>query len=539
MIKHLFTLGFICICMIANAQVGVGTTDPKATLEVRKSTTTPTTAIDGIIAPNITKLELASKVGATYGIAQTGAIVYITTINTVASEPSVTQVANINTIGYYYFDGTVWQSLKPVEPWNLANSSTSATSNTQNIYQSGRIGLNSATIAGNTDYFKTHDAVRAIEIIGDGNESDDILIRSFSSAGSATGQLFQQASRGTAASPAPVQNGDGVGTLTFAANGAASGVAFVEAANIKAVVGPTGTISSTSVPMDLAFSTGIANNPTETMRISSAGNVGIKTTTPNATLDIVGAPTVTTTLDGVIPPRITGDQLKAKTYTAAQNGALVYATVQVTTSVSTDQTVNVNIPGLYYFDGPSLKWIYLGSNPIMTNFRAQTVQALNETAFTDQIITFIPGNSVVNSATTFNDTNDEFTVLYDGSYQLSAFIGFNANQPNLATARDYIAVNLKIQISTTAVPAWTDATGIRSTFVGIAAGVGTAIQVPSTILELKASDKLRFVIQRPDLTIGSDSKANSPFGVFPPGNGHINRPIGQNYTKSLTILKVR
>ncbi|MEG0187979.1 MAG: hypothetical protein RR668_04895, partial [Algoriella sp.] len=105
--------------------------------------------------------------------------------------------------------------------------------------------------------------------------------------------------------------------------------------------------------------------------------------------------------------------------------------------------------------------------------------------------------------------------------------------------RDYIAVNLKIQISTTAVPAWNDATGIRSTFVGIAAGVGTAIQVPSTILELKASDKLRFVIQRPDLTIGSDSKANSPFGVFPPGNGHINRPIGQNYTKSLTILKVR
>ena len=69
--------------------------------------------------------------------------------------------------------------------------------------------------------------------------------------------------------------------------------------------------------------------------------------------------------------------------------------------------------------------------------------------------------------------------------------------------------------------------------------IAHAHQAIVMLKELKASDKLRFVIQRPDLTIGSDSKANSPFGVFPPGNGHINRPIGQNYTKSLTILKVR
>ncbi|MEG0697651.1 MAG: hypothetical protein RR447_10985, partial [Algoriella sp.] len=72
--KSLLSLSLLGVCIMTNAQVGIGTNDPKATLEVKKSITTPTTAIDGIIAPNITKLELASKVGVTYGIAQTGAI---------------------------------------------------------------------------------------------------------------------------------------------------------------------------------------------------------------------------------------------------------------------------------------------------------------------------------------------------------------------------------------------------------------------------------------------------------------------------------
>jgi len=76
---------------------------------------------------------------------------------------------------------------------------------------------------------------------------------------------------------------------------------------------------------------------------------GIGTITPQATLDVVGKPTVTTAFDGIIAPRITGNQLSPKLYTAAQTGAIIYATSADTTP--SGQTVNVTSSGYYYFDG--------------------------------------------------------------------------------------------------------------------------------------------------------------------------------------------
>jgi len=77
--------------------------------------------------------------------------------------------------------------------------------------------------------------------------------------------------------------------------------------------------------------------------------VGINTDTPAATFDVVGKPTVTSALDGIIAPRIDGAQLRAKAYTAAQTGALVYVTAADTAPAG--QTVNVTSTGYYYFDG--------------------------------------------------------------------------------------------------------------------------------------------------------------------------------------------
>ena len=271
---------------------------------------------------------------------------------------------------------------------------------------------------------------------------------------------------------------------------------------------------------------------------TDAGTLGIGTATPAATLDVTGEPTNTAKLDAVLPPRLTGDQLKAKTYTAAQNGAVVFATAGVTTSAAADQTSDVNMPGLYYFDGPTNKWVYLGSNPVMTNYRSSTAQILVSTADLNQVITFATTEKVIDLASDFDPANSTFKMKFDGYYQLSAFIGFNANQPDLS-ARQFVGVNLKIQTSPDG-STWTDATGIRSVFPGITAGTGTAIQVPTTILQLAKGSYVRFVIQRPGLTIGNtDPQSNQPFGTFTSPNGHINKPNGQTYTKSFTILKVK
>ncbi|MDR2237935.1 MAG: hypothetical protein LBE92_17560 [Chryseobacterium sp.] len=86
--------------------------------------------------------------------------------------------------------------------------------------------------------------------------------------------------------------------------------------------------------------------------------VGINTSQGQATLDVVGFPSNTTKLDGVIAPRLTGDQLRQKNYTAAQTGAIVYITAADTSPGG--QTVAVVSSGYYYFDGA--KWAQFGAD---------------------------------------------------------------------------------------------------------------------------------------------------------------------------------
>lgn len=83
-----------------------------------------------------------------------------------------------------------------------------------------------------------------------------------------------------------------------------------------------------------------------------SAQVGINTSQAQASLDVMGFPSDTNKLDGIIAPRITGVQLKAKNYTAAQTGAVVYVTSAET--APTGQTVDVITSGYYYFDGT--KW---------------------------------------------------------------------------------------------------------------------------------------------------------------------------------------
>ena len=97
------------------------------------------------------------------------------------------------------------------------------------------------------------------------------------------------------------------------------------------------------------------------------GRVGVNTPTPASTMDIVGVPADDTVTDGLIAPRLTGDELKAKDnlYTSAQTGALVYATAAVGTA--TTKTANVTSAGYYWFDGTV--WVKAGYG---TPFRLQS-----------------------------------------------------------------------------------------------------------------------------------------------------------------------
>ncbi|WP_138765857.1 hypothetical protein [Pedobacter xixiisoli] len=105
--KKIFTFLLLAVGFGASAQnLGINTVAPKATLDVVGSANAVATP-DGILMPRLTLTELRAKTG--YGVAQTGAVVYITDATGTAS----TATANIGKVGYYRFDGTAWVTMLP------------------------------------------------------------------------------------------------------------------------------------------------------------------------------------------------------------------------------------------------------------------------------------------------------------------------------------------------------------------------------------------------------------------------------------------
>jgi|TARA_B100000085_G_scaffold84445_1_gene76166 hypothetical protein len=117
------------------------------------------------------------------------------------------------------------------------------------------------------------------KVLVDGSGVNGALqINRFTAPGGGGAQLLLSATRGSsAASYTVVQNGDGLGTIDFCG---ADGGEFVSAASIQAAV--DGAPGDDDVPGLLKFSTTAdgASSPSERMRISSSGNVGIGETAP-------------------------------------------------------------------------------------------------------------------------------------------------------------------------------------------------------------------------------------------------------------------
>ncbi|WP_080777539.1 hypothetical protein [Chryseobacterium phocaeense] len=121
--------------------------------------------------------------------------------------------------------------------------------------------------------------------------------------------------------------------------------------------------------------------------------LGIGTSNPEGTLHI--EKNVNTDIpDGIIAPRLSGDDLKIRDskYTGTQNAAIVYVTSK--TTIPEAKTIDVTSPGYYYYDSNSAKWISMKG-------------ATNNVAYTGSSSVILNGNSFERSALTGDATTSQ------------------------------------------------------------------------------------------------------------------------------------
>lgn len=97
-------IALICLIFLftnSEAQVGIGTIDPKATLDIIGNPT-QTSQPDGLLPPRISRSQLINKTA--YNINQTGTIIYVTDLSGINNS----QTLNVTEVGYFYFNGSIW-----------------------------------------------------------------------------------------------------------------------------------------------------------------------------------------------------------------------------------------------------------------------------------------------------------------------------------------------------------------------------------------------------------------------------------------------
>jgi hypothetical protein len=202
---------------------------------------------------------------------------------------------------------------------------TFLTTNTERarIDSSGRLLVGTSTSISSSVYVSSYSAAISsrLQIAGTTVDAASVSIQNYQNFGGANpGISLCKSNSGTVGTfTATLASGNSLGAIVFNGDDSAK---FVAGAAIEALV--DGTPGTNDMPGRLVFSTTAdgAASPTERLRITSAGNVGIGTTSPSSTLEVNGSIVIgtgaATYLAGVIgysdsnwgslnrPPRVGG-----------------------------------------------------------------------------------------------------------------------------------------------------------------------------------------------------------------------------------------
>lgn len=256
------------------AQVGIGTESPQSSLDIRAQNHLGTvTAQDGILVPRVVNLSTDGSIN--------GQLIFLnsdwvddngTTGNTSDDVSYIT--------GFYYWNSanSLWTPIgvdTTIEPWYVANTTTPAASNADNIYTSGQVGIG------------TNNPLGALHITTT-NSRDVLMFRFIDSPGDDLDiDLFR--SRGTLTSPSLLVDDTRLGGLRGQSLTNPASYTFRPTAEIYFQT--EGASSSTSSAGEINFATTPvgATSVIDRMTIKANGAVGINTQDPQETLHIDGS----------------------------------------------------------------------------------------------------------------------------------------------------------------------------------------------------------------------------------------------------------
>lgn len=181
--KVLLGVAMAMSCVFVSAQVGIGTDVPKATLDVTAvNKTGTTTTAEGVLIPRVDRQKAQSMLNV-----EISTLIYV---NSITTGTQVGTAVNIDTIGFYYYNGTAWVKLPDTAQilsssyWNAQASNANPRAENKegddvngstskagidlvkvDIYQEGKVG-----IGYNNEFgidFETNKTQKQLEVGGD------------------------------------------------------------------------------------------------------------------------------------------------------------------------------------------------------------------------------------------------------------------------------------------------------------------------------------------------------------------------------------
>lgn len=289
--KNAIILSALISSSFAFSQVGINTSDPRASFDITAKISTGTDKTpEGLLIPRVDRLRAQSM-----SSLETSTLIYV---NSVATGSQGGNAVNIDKEGYYYFDGALWMKLNAdanfISSENIYNSDGALTTNRVVTQGASTLSFEGQSVNGfsidNKTFsidsrnhrigFGTKTPSSKFEIVSDNEGSgaqNNFYFKGFGT--SKEPSLLLVSSNGTEATPTNLANGDNIGSVYFGPR----------ANNTFNTVGGSAINSKyrgdgTTLLTDLLFRTSNADR----IRIDENGNVGIGTSAPSAKVDILG-----------------------------------------------------------------------------------------------------------------------------------------------------------------------------------------------------------------------------------------------------------